>query len=83
MKMVGIIMLVLAVIILLVGIISPLNIFICALFAGVFFLLGGIISTSKNDNFLIAFMLCSFYSCAYYRDTCADTIAWFSTVSRV
>ena len=43
MKMVGIIMLVLAVIILLVGIISPLNIFVCALFAGVFFLLGGII----------------------------------------
>ncbi len=43
MKMVGIIMLVLAVIILLVGIISPLNIFICALFAVVFFLLGGII----------------------------------------
>ncbi len=43
MKTLGIIILVLAVIILLIGIISPLNIFVCALFAALFFLLGGII----------------------------------------
>ena len=43
MKTVGIIILVLAVIILLVGVISPLNIFVCALIAAVFFLVGRII----------------------------------------
>ena len=43
MKTLGIIILVLGVIILLIGIISPLNIFVCALFAVLFFLLGGII----------------------------------------
>ena len=43
MKTLGIIILVLAVIIILIGIISPLNIFVCALFAALFFMLGGII----------------------------------------
>ncbi len=43
MKTLGIIILVLAMIILLAGIVSPLNIFVCVLIAIVFFLLGGII----------------------------------------
>ena len=43
MKTVGIIMLVLAVIIILVGIISPINIFVCTLIAALFFLIGAII----------------------------------------
>ena len=43
MKTVGIIMLVLAVIILLLGIVSPINIFICAFIAAIFFLIGAII----------------------------------------
>jgi hypothetical protein len=43
MKTVGIIILVLAVIILLLGIVSPINIFICALIAAIFFLIGAII----------------------------------------
>lgn len=43
MKTVGIIILVLAAIILLIGIVSPINIFACALIAAIFFLIGAII----------------------------------------
>ena len=40
MKTIGIIMLIIAAIILLIGIISPINIFICGLIAAVIFVLG-------------------------------------------
>ena len=50
MKTVGIIMLVLAVIILLVGIISPINIFVCTLIAALFFLIGAIIIKNTINN---------------------------------
>ena len=50
MKTVGIIMLVLAVIILLVGIISPINIFVCTLIAALFFLIGAIIKKNTINN---------------------------------